>query len=70
MVEIAKELIETMHAGQEFVAVTEMVLAKLGSSISQRLADFRDGSGLWPTLQHPRQARRPWSVQRGLAIVQ
>src|SRR5258708_18192357 len=37
MIEIAKELIETVHGGQEFIAVPEMILAELSGRVSLRL---------------------------------
>jgi hypothetical protein len=40
MVEVAKKLVETMHGGQEFVAVAEMVLAELSGRVALWLEQF------------------------------
>ena len=43
VVEVAKELIEPVDGGQEFVAVTEVVLADLRRSVAVRLKQLGDG---------------------------
>ena len=43
MIEVAEELVEAMHRGQEFVAVAKMVLAELPGRIALRLEQFGDG---------------------------
>jgi hypothetical protein len=43
MVEIAKELVEAVRRWQIFVAIAQVVLAKLASGVTQRLEQFRDG---------------------------
>ena len=42
VIEIAEELVEAVHSGQEFVAVAEMVLAELAGRIALRLQKFSD----------------------------
>src|SRR5208283_987429 len=42
MVEIAEELVETVNRRQEFVAVTEMVLAELPGHIAERLEQISE----------------------------
>src|SRR5678815_5010772 len=34
VIEIAKPFVETMHGGQKFISITEMILAKLGGGIA------------------------------------
>src|ERR1700761_6147326 len=36
MIEVAKELIESMHRGQKLIAVAKMIFAKLSSGIAKR----------------------------------
>ena len=50
MVEVAEELVEAVDGRQEFVAVTEMVLAELSRRIAERLEGLRNGDvlGLQP----------------------
>src|SRR4029077_9386141 len=51
------ELVETVHRRQEFIAVAEMVLANLRSSIALRFEQFGDGRVLvLDTLFSARQA--------------
>jgi hypothetical protein len=40
VIEVAEELVEAVHRGQEFVAVPEMVLAELPADIALRLEQF------------------------------
>jgi len=42
VVEVAEELIEAVHGGQELVPVAQMVLAELAGGITERLQQFRD----------------------------
>ena len=67
MIEVAEELVEAVHGRQEFVAVAEMVLAKLAADIALRLEQFGDGRVL--RLQAELRARevRPWSARCGSA---
>ena len=43
MIEVAEELVEAVHGGQEFVAVAEMVFAELSGRVALRLQQFGDG---------------------------
>ena len=43
VIETAEELIESMHRRQEFVQVTQMVLAELARHVSLLLEQIRDG---------------------------
>src|SRR5262249_12076643 len=43
VIQVAKELIETVNRRQEFVAIAQMVFSKLSSGISQRLHHVADG---------------------------
>ena len=43
VVEVAEELIEAVHGGQELVAVAEMVLAELTGHVAERLQEVGDG---------------------------
>ena len=43
VIEVAEELVEAMHGGQEFVAVAEMVLAELPGRIALRLQQLSNG---------------------------
>src|SRR5258707_1658227 len=40
VIEIAKELVETVSCRQEFIPIAKMVFAKLAGSISERLEQF------------------------------
>ena len=42
VIEVAEELVETVHGRQKFVAITEMILSKLSGGISERLHDVGD----------------------------
>src|SRR4051794_21074714 len=42
MIEVAKELVETVHGWQEFIAIPEMILAELSGCVSLRLQKFGD----------------------------
>ena len=46
VIEIAEELVEAMHGGQEFVSVAKVVLAELAGGIPQRLEGRGDGRRL------------------------
>ena len=43
MIEVAEEHVEAVHGGQEFVAITEMILAELPGRVALRLQQFSDG---------------------------
>src|SRR6202022_4599660 len=43
VVKEAEELVEAVAGGQEFVLVSEVVLAKLSGGVAQRLQQFRNG---------------------------
>ena len=49
VIEVAEELVEAVHRGQEFVAVAEMVLAELPGRVALRLEQFGNGRILWRT---------------------
>jgi hypothetical protein len=46
MIEVAEELVETMHGGQEFIAIPEMILAELSGRVSLWLQKLGDGGVL------------------------
>jgi hypothetical protein len=50
VVEVAEELVETVHRRKEFVAVAEMVLAELPRHVAHRLQEVGDG---WVLLRQP-----------------
>ena len=43
VIEVAEELVEAVHGGQEFVAVAKMVLAELPGRIALRLQQLGNG---------------------------
>src|ERR1700679_3065761 len=43
VIEIAKELVETVYGRQVLVSIAEMVLPELASGIAERLEHFTDG---------------------------
>ena len=43
VIEVAEELVEAVHGGQEFVAIAEMVLAELPGRIALRLQQLGYG---------------------------
>ena len=43
VIEIAKKLVEAMHAWEELVAVTQVVLAELAGHVAERLEQLGDG---------------------------
>ena len=43
VIEVAEELVEAVHGGQEFVAIAKMVLAELTGRVALRLQQFSDG---------------------------
>ncbi len=43
VIEIAEELVKSMHGRQEFIAIAEMVLAELAGGVAERLEQFGDG---------------------------
>ena len=43
VIEVAKELIESMHRGEILVAVAEVIFAKLSGGIAKRLQHLRNG---------------------------
>ena len=62
VIEIAEELVEAVHRGQELVPVAEVVLAELAGGVAQRLERGGDGHRLagrplvapaWPTVVMP-----------------
>ena len=42
VIEVAEELVEAVHRGQELVLVAQMVLAELAGRVTERLQQFRD----------------------------
>ena len=46
VIEIAEELVEAVHRGQELVAIAQVVLAELASGVAHRLERGRDGRRL------------------------
>jgi hypothetical protein len=46
VVEVAEELVEPVHRGQELVAVAEVVLAELAGDVAHGLQDLGDGGVL------------------------
>src|SRR5260370_17179418 len=43
VIEVAEELVESVHGRQELIAIAEMVLAKLTGGVTERLEQFGDG---------------------------
>jgi hypothetical protein len=43
MIEVAEELVEAVHGGQELVAITKMILAELPCCVALRFQQFSDG---------------------------
>src|SRR5258705_13880301 len=66
VIQIAEKLVESMHGRQEFIAISEVVLAKLAGSVAERLEQFSDSRvfalqshcGAWHS--NLRQARAQW----------
>jgi hypothetical protein len=57
VVEVAEELVEAVHRGQELVAVAEVVLAELAGRVAEVLEGRRDGRVLGPEAAvHPGEA--------------
>jgi hypothetical protein len=51
VVEVAEELVEAVHGGEELVPVTEMVLPELPGGVAVRLEQLRDRGVLSPQAQ-------------------
>ena len=47
VVQVAEELVEPVHGGQELVEVAEVVLAELAGGVPERLEQFGDRRVLW-----------------------
>ena len=60
VVEVAEELVEPVHGGQELVAVAEVVLAELAGRVAERLEQIGDGRILLLQTLRSRPAGRPW----------
>ena len=63
VVEVAEELVEAVHGGQDLVVVAQMVLAELAGGIALRLEELGDGRVL--RLQAERRARHADLGQAG-----
>jgi hypothetical protein len=46
VIHVTEELIEAMHGGQEFIAITEVIFTELASRVAHRLEGLRDRRGL------------------------
>jgi hypothetical protein len=56
VVEVAEELVEAVHGGEELIPVAEMVLAELPGRVAVRLEQLRDRRVLGPQAE-----RRRWN---------
>src|SRR5262249_29766042 len=85
VVEVAEPLVETVHRGQEFVSIPQMVLAELGSGVSLGLENFgkrriglldparragdADGGHAGANGQLSHEERRPAGGTAGLSVM-